>query len=276
MGNVFMWNGEVFGGYDSWPIEISDTSMLSNTLEACIAQSDSIYSGIVSVMTRIQGPYAFIYYHALSRTIFYGRDPFGRRSLLTYKFGNAIIALSSVSTLANGGQWEEVGIGGVYSLSLDTHDVSSHPWPEKQLRLARYPHNALMRPSLQPSVDFLEHLNRSVVKRLRRCHHTHPISLPPAPASSWSPASASCKVAVLFSGGIDSLLLAAMLHISLCFMHCSSSADSAMSLLDEIKHMDTVGVIELLNIVFVNEENDTAPDRLAALAGLSELQVRAS
>ena len=43
----------------------------------------AIASRIAEALKAVHGPYAFIYWHAPSGTLFYGRDPFGRRSLLT-------------------------------------------------------------------------------------------------------------------------------------------------------------------------------------------------
>ena len=94
--NLLLWNGEVFGGLDV-PDGSSDTRAVLSALASGRA--------VIDVLNRIEGPFAFVYWQvriiandrliaicvfcviaravqAKSQTLFYGRDKFGRRSLL--------------------------------------------------------------------------------------------------------------------------------------------------------------------------------------------------
>lgn len=229
-GNLLLWNGEVFGGY-CWPSELSDTLMLSRTIAESILDDsiEGIQSTLMAALGRVQGPWAMLFYHPRSQTVYFARDPFGRRSLLTCHVDNQLVALASTSTAV--GSCQEVPIGGIYALSTGSlRSLSCMPWPDNQLKLTRQLISTPSGTSHDEDVScFLSLVMRSLTKRLDRCQQ---------------------PVGVLFSGGIDSLLLAACLHLCL---------DAGRS-------------IELLNIVFQSGSSEPAPDRLAAIAGLQELQ----
>ena len=200
-GNILLWNGEMFDGNlsltqdnnsDSNNVK-SDTLIIANALHTKLA--DNVYAvdgfangspvserniivvdAIQKVLRSIQGPYSFIYYHKLSNTIHYGRDPFGRRSLLCLQSHEIVdnitytrlLALCSVkpndanNTIINHYTtsiaqplitattlvWSEVNVQGTYSISLSSSTTSSSsalgyyephltPWPNTTLRLGR-------------------------------------------------------------------------------------------------------------------------------------------
>ena len=200
-GNILLWNGEMFDGclslnhnhIDNNIVE-SDTLIIANALRTKLADSlnidaedSSTYGGYVparnfvadviqKVLQCIQGPYSFIYYHKLTNTIHYGRDPFGRRSLLCLQSHEVIdnithtrlLALCSVKpsdtnntiinhytnsiaqslTTITSLVWSEVNVQGIYSISLSSSTTSSSsslgcyepyltPWPSTTLRLGR-------------------------------------------------------------------------------------------------------------------------------------------
>jgi hypothetical protein len=60
-GNVLLWNGEIFGGIDVCETA-SDTSVLSGELSRTTSASE-----VISVMSRIEGPWAFVYWQVLLR-----------------------------------------------------------------------------------------------------------------------------------------------------------------------------------------------------------------
>ncbi|KAJ9122652.1 hypothetical protein QFC24_004080 [Naganishia onofrii] len=88
-GNILCWNGQIFEGI-SVNLEENDTEVLFQTLNERIAErrqngsgSNMDVDGIVTeVFESIEGPYAFVYYDERSQTLYFGRDVFGRRSLL--------------------------------------------------------------------------------------------------------------------------------------------------------------------------------------------------
>lgn len=114
-GDVFLWNGEVFGGV-TIETEENDTQIMFKYLSSCKNESD-----ILSLFSKVQGPWSFIYYQASSHYLWFGRDFFGRRSLL-WQFSNLgqSFFISSVGTQASGGteQWQEVPAAGIFRIDL--------------------------------------------------------------------------------------------------------------------------------------------------------------
>jgi asparagine synthetase B (glutamine-hydrolysing) len=47
-------------------------------------------------LSLVHGPYAFVYYSRDLGCVIFGRDPFGRRSLLSVRINGALLALVSV------------------------------------------------------------------------------------------------------------------------------------------------------------------------------------
>ncbi|KAF9111717.1 Asparagine synthetase domain-containing protein 1 [Mortierella sp. AM989] len=84
-GNVLIWNGEIFDGIFVGNHQ-NDGQILMDQLEAISEQDNEEHTKLfLGVMAKIEGPYAFVYYHASSLKIYFGRDCLGRRSLLWHK-----------------------------------------------------------------------------------------------------------------------------------------------------------------------------------------------
>ncbi|XP_021014093.1 asparagine synthetase domain-containing protein 1 [Mus caroli] len=130
-GNVFLWNGEVFNGVKV-EAEENDTQVMFNSLSACKNESE-----ILLLFSKVQGPWSFIYYQASSHHLWFGRDFFGRRSLL-WQFSNLgkSFCLSSVGAQVSGvaDQWQEVPASGIFQIDLNSAAVSRsvilklYPW----------------------------------------------------------------------------------------------------------------------------------------------------
>ncbi|XP_027627369.1 asparagine synthetase domain-containing protein 1 [Tupaia chinensis] len=130
-GNVFLWNGEVFNGIKV-EAEENDTQIMFNYLSSCKNESD-----VLSVFSEVQGPWSFIYYQASSHYLWFGRDFFGRRSLL-WHFNNLgkSFCLSSVGSQTSGeaNQWQEVPASGIFKVDLKSTAISRrmvlklYPW----------------------------------------------------------------------------------------------------------------------------------------------------
>ncbi|XP_016853504.1 asparagine synthetase domain-containing protein 1 [Anolis carolinensis] len=111
--NVLLWNGEVFDGI---PVEAeeNDTDIIFHHLCSCSNDSD-----ILSLLSSIRGPWSFIFYQACKHCLWFGRDFFGRRSLL-WQFNEEldnILALTSVSAISDH-QWREVPASGIFKVDL--------------------------------------------------------------------------------------------------------------------------------------------------------------
>ncbi|XP_028661900.2 asparagine synthetase domain-containing protein 1 [Erpetoichthys calabaricus] len=131
-GNVLLWNGEVFGGV---PVcsEDNDTQAVLRHLGASRTEAQ-----VLAVLSAVRGPWAFIYYQARRQWLWFGRDYFGRRSLLwQFAEGHKAVTLSSLSLSGAGsGQaaWQEVPAAAVYRIDLEacslagSFHLSAYPW----------------------------------------------------------------------------------------------------------------------------------------------------
>ncbi|KAM7487506.1 hypothetical protein LguiB_024990 [Lonicera macranthoides] len=308
-GNVLVYNGEIFGGIHV-NSDSNDGEILMQSLGKCCSCSSDEHTrsctsngkGQISVpelLSTIKGPWALIYWQDSSKTMWFGRDAFGRRSLLVHwpSLKDPQFLLSSVSLPSSindsndfGDEsgmgllnfWEELSCG-VYSISMsvsemDGHlvgEVKKHEWsnpmlkelikwersfiePEAELYVStrrissgeegiQLGHSVKMPSDLGPiqasavgkSQAVLIALRESVMRRTAlnsiyeavRCDYTKEGRAP---------------VAVLFSGGLDSMILAALLN------EC----------------LNPKYEIDLLNVSF---DGQSAPDRISARAGVKEL-----
>ncbi|XP_041118138.1 asparagine synthetase domain-containing protein 1-like isoform X1 [Polyodon spathula] len=260
-GNVFLWNGEVFGGLKVGSEE-NDTRVIFDHLSKCTSESE-----ILSIFSAIQGPWAFIYFQADSHCLWFGRDFFGRRSLLWQFDEEKSIMLSSVGALVAGteyGQWQEVPASAVYKIDLkacsllDSLVLVLYPWkyPSSKLQKSNLTHelslekfsssvSLVMNESglfltapvvplnitipaclpeskhtlgTQPSFEDLQPFLQSD-KRKKIVHQLldvlseavrRRIQYPPSKTVATCPSVNKANVAILFSGGIDSMILAAL------------------------------------------------------------------
>ncbi|XP_028107508.1 uncharacterized protein LOC114306469 [Camellia sinensis] len=163
-GNILVYNGEIFGGIylsnDSNDGEILMESLGNccscsshGQMEACHG-SEKGQNSVPNLLSTINGPWALIYWQASSRTIWFGRDAFGRRSLLVHwpTSKDSRLLLTSVSPphsidkSSDQGEeygtsemdfWEELPCG-VYSMrvgasKLDANmvgEVKRHEWTD--------------------------------------------------------------------------------------------------------------------------------------------------
>lgn len=88
---------------------------------------------LLSLLTSIEGPFAFIYYRASSNKIWFSRDCLGRRSLLWYRSENGPFMLSSVAQADM--DWEEVPADGIYCIDLESADKSVNQACGMQIKL---------------------------------------------------------------------------------------------------------------------------------------------
>ncbi|KAJ8012879.1 hypothetical protein DPEC_G00047460 [Dallia pectoralis] len=278
----------------------------------------------------IRGPWAFTYYQQTGHYLWFGRDFFGRRSLLwQYDVNEKAFTLTSVAArLAEPSQWQEVPAAGIYRIDLRAFAESGslilevYPWIHAGESLSSVSHKSkwdgvpnntsavinmsglsLTSPvcpinmsiplsnevehvqNSQASVEELEALLESgrrtavvtglidvLSEAVRRRVQSLPFDTPiPSPPKN------EAAIAILFSGGIDSMMLAAL-------------AD---------RHIPSHKPIDLLNVAFklpepkiqysdkkskkhktksVDSQADVAeyspfnvPDRITGRAGLQEL-----
>ncbi|KAJ3176199.1 Asparagine synthetase domain-containing protein 1 [Geranomyces variabilis] len=123
-GNQLCLNGEIFGGLQV-PGDSNDTEVLSRALE-------SSERAVLEVLESLRGPWAVVYWQAAERKLYFGRDYLGRRSLLWRKPKTAAdpFLLASVSPIGDinsesdvGSDWEEVPADGIYCLQFPRNSI---------------------------------------------------------------------------------------------------------------------------------------------------------
>ncbi|KAG8924498.1 hypothetical protein FRC01_011421 [Tulasnella sp. 417] len=113
-GDILCWNGEIFEGLDILPNE-NDGKKLFEALTRTKQPVD--------VLAQIEGPYAFVFYQTSTNTLYYARDPLGRRSLLVHHPTEEqpyFIIASSCNGISAGFKFEEVTPDGIHCIKFDS------------------------------------------------------------------------------------------------------------------------------------------------------------
>ncbi|MCL7048435.1 hypothetical protein MKW94_003047 [Papaver nudicaule] len=280
-GNILVYNGEIFGGLHV-DNDCNDAEILFHALGKCCSCN---YQGrksacccderekisVPQLLSTIRGPWGLIYWQDRSKTLWFGRDAFGRRSLLVHwpTLVDPRLMLSSVSPSSDANKnidsraedlvsdinfWEELSCG-IYSIcfnALETEEcligeVEKHEWTDPLLNeLIKWERSDVEPKGIIPSSvslpvqKVLNVLRESVMRRtilntvFQEIKHESRVE-------TFVP------IAVLFSGGLDSMILAALLD------QC----------------LDPTYDIDLLNVSF---DGQSAPDRISSKAGVKELQ----
>ncbi|KAH8100580.1 asparagine synthase-domain-containing protein [Cristinia sonorae] len=236
-GHIFCWNGEV--GPDLSIQTENDGAVLFGLL-----RSTRTKESFRDVLGKIEGPYAFVYYHPLLRLLLFARDPLGRRSLLAHmptvqtpqfvltsssvgahallnpeELSTSSIQYLDVGRLAESTTIEEIQdcFGNIPRSGINYNLPFAEPGrvnpalpndPPVTSNLDEIP------PHLSASVDdLIYHLDRSVRLQTQnvpqRRQATVSTSIQGFQLNIQTIDSAgSARVAVLFSGGIDSTVLA--------------------------------------------------------------------
>ncbi|XP_020523832.1 asparagine synthetase domain-containing protein 1 isoform X1 [Amborella trichopoda] len=301
--NLLIYNGEVFGGIHVDRDE-NDGEVLMHALRSCcsckchgdrkvcLCSEKMGHIRVPQLLSTIKGPWALIYWQESSKTLWFGKDAFGRRSLLVHwpnSYDPRLVLSSIALPLALEGKcsrdtgwatprdnfgahsdidehinddnyWEELPCG-IYSITFGTRKsyhnntqntlgrVSKHEWTDPQLqRLVKWD-RAFVDPKLKVTAGVcqlslaekvLVALKLSIIKRTTQSM----VSQKPVGEGQKQQL---VPVAVLFSGGLDSMILAALLD------QCLSSCYD----------------IDLINVSF---DCQSAPDRISSKEGMRELQ----
>lgn len=272
-GDMLLFNGQIyeFSG-DLLPERTSDTLFLWNKLRYLKTKQE-----VCSVFSNIDGPFSFIYWCNNLNSLFYGRDIFGRKSLCQVSGGaeQYPLIISSVGVrekfLVEGLYWTEVDCTGLHCLDFSSGVKKSrftweidHIYPItpkcsiasklQSIGVTSYP---LAMPSLKPlcnsSTIFqveqvqmfykpLEELLLSAVRKRVIFNRDTCLNC----RKTSSPECKHSKVAVAFSGGIDSTLIALFLD----------------------RVLNKSETIDLLNVAF----RPNSPDREATGQAFKELR----
>jgi asparagine synthetase B (glutamine-hydrolysing) len=119
-GSILCWNGEAWSVGNELVTGNDSQLILAKLLTASSNDAtEEPKRAVISLMTTIRGPYAFVFYDALHKLVYYGRDCLGRRSLLRKTTLDDTLVLSSVCDNASGDSWTEVEADGLHIVDLD-------------------------------------------------------------------------------------------------------------------------------------------------------------
>ena len=248
---ILQWNGEIFD-YKQNESDNGDLLKRNDTILLFEKLKES-RSSIRSVLSSINGPWSITVIDKEEQVVYFARDYFGRRSLLFSQKDDRFIVTSVACSEESSNlnlKWIEASSGVLYKLDLKTMNLA-----QEELEIGKY-----MISSLNCDVPFndsdiekvyvkeaLVQLRKSVRKRILHSH--------------------TKKIGILFSGGVDSLLIAAV----------------SASIIDEEKLHDLE--IDLINVAFEQaglmkslklkqvEQNyyESVPDRVGGRAAFAEL-----
>ncbi|KEF56405.1 uncharacterized protein A1O9_07986 [Exophiala aquamarina CBS 119918] len=257
-GCILCWNGEAWKIHGKSVLANDSSEVFSLLLSASTSSEHESSQNISSVLSSIDGPFAFVFYNALTSTIYYGRDKLGRRSLLIDSFSTELqsLTLASTGVVRNNPSLVEVATDAIHSISVVSGKVNQGkiPWQTSLPSLNKLPlsENAIPSTPTTTTIKQLQlNLSNALQLRVRDIpDHSH-----------RQIGKGSAKVAVLFSGGLDCTLLARITHNILP--------------LDE--------TIDLINVAFENPRSMAArkgpptapyelcPDRITGRSSYTEL-----
>ena len=103
-GSAFCWNGEAWSIDEAAVTGNDSLAVFSLLLQASQDTSDptkvATISAFAQAISRIRGPYAFVFYDALNQLLYFGRDCLGRRSLVRSRdtSGNLVLSANESSS----------------------------------------------------------------------------------------------------------------------------------------------------------------------------------
>ncbi len=143
---LFQWNGDVFAFADQpLPSHSSDTLFMAAKLAECFhGNKDDEINAVLRCLEQVQGPWAFVFWHKERRSLWFGRDYFGRQSLLIHENAAAFI-LSSCAPCDEEVEMEELPAHGIYGLQLG----------EQVRKLELFPWDIVQTESIRPRKDLV-------------------------------------------------------------------------------------------------------------------------
>ncbi|CAH1982260.1 unnamed protein product [Acanthoscelides obtectus] len=286
--SLFVYNGDIFSGIpEDIRLQQGDTVPLLNLLKSS--------ANISGTLSKIAGPYAFIYLDKSKEILYFGRDVYGRRSLLIGK-NDSVFILCSVAKRKEGFDFVEVPSIGTFCWNLRTGKMIVNPWQDcnknfdiKLEELSRFLKCDISIQQILPLVKSINSIdckideydmtilqtlgdvdtdqafckllgiqkwqnNMNKLEELLKKSIKVRVSNIPNSCSSCLYNNSGCihaRIGVLYSGGVDCSILAALLD------RCT----------------DRESPIDLINVAFDKSSDYNVPDRITGLEGLNELRL---
>lgn len=220
---VLQFNGEL---YNEECLNKNDTQYIIDKLHENL-QSKSRNMAILETLKYLDGEFAIILVDLVDNKIYFGRDSVGKRSLC-YELTDNDLIISSVSTVGFVNCKNEI-----YEYDIKSHTVVNHVLH----KLAEYQQN--INSEKQIVIQLYEELKKSAFKRQDEIHPLHE-----------EEEKDRSKLAVLFSGGLDCTIVAALI--------CEHLSNQSIS-----------STIDLLTVGFenprTNQKSSNSPDRQLAV-----------
>lgn len=220
------WNGEVYqylkegSVVDVWDYEQADTQLVADMVRPALLLTDKNPAAmLVEVLSSFFNA-EFAFCITAKTTIYFGRDRFGRRSLLTTS--EPSFHLASVAASKND-KWTEVPPGHLFCYDMATCQTTSIPFQTASVPLpCLSAFESVDNAAIQASLKLQELLLQAVRRR------------------SQGPTS------ILFSGGLDSVVIAAltlMIHDSVTLVNVAFVEDDSNHHQESATPADTVAAI---------------------------------
>jgi len=133
---AFLWNGDVYQyENENLPVNLSDTEFLANKIRELEDLED-----ILMIIQKIDGPWAFVLWDKLRKKVWFGRDFFGRQSLLLSSSPSSVILSSCAPLQFSDYMFVEIPAFGIFQLDLDQQLKKGklYPWDCYKERLDEY------------------------------------------------------------------------------------------------------------------------------------------
>ncbi|KAK2724413.1 hypothetical protein QYM36_001056 [Artemia franciscana] len=273
-GDVFLWNGDAYNiGELSSEEGISDTKWISDN----IFENDSDF--LLDLISKVKGPWCFVYYKKSAQKVYFGKDHFGRHSLLWTLDEVSIEKGCTICSCGAERYLTEVPSFGVFELDLLKFEVSLHPWSTLntealgKLKICDQIHFSLNQlnmtlpihiQSINSIEDYvklnygiIDDLETLLLKSVKRRVTNLPRFCRTCVAQAVEVNCNHAKIAILFSGGLDSTILAALVH------RCLPQDES----------------VDLINVAFELEGKNkrfgfeyNVPDRISGIDAYEEIR----
>ncbi|KAF7280201.1 hypothetical protein GWI33_006305 [Rhynchophorus ferrugineus] len=275
--SIFIYNGDIFNGFDeATQNNFGDTKLFHNFLK------ENIKNDTLDELYKVNGPYAFIYLDKAKKKLYFGRDIFGRRSLLLgkNKEGDTLI-LTSVAKRKTEFDFIEVPSVGTFCYDIQKNRFEVYCWQHKNKNyfsklkdfesfLSTEIGNVFQREDDKPSNDiraFEENENLKLLKSLKDTGLNEEgntvldqllnsnlwldnVKLLQKKCIQNKDNCNHATIGILFSGGVDCAVLALL---------CD-------------KYVDKNRPIDLINVSFDEAKNYQSPDRISGRQTLKELE----